>query len=107
MLKSASGLAPEELAEILDSQSSMTAYAGLPADTCILTFVGDNVWKWLGHDAADFIADADFWFDHVHPDEELGLDVVAAREVGGSRRSLPTSVGAYRGCLRGEGHERD
>jgi two-component system NtrC family sensor kinase len=44
-------------------------YSSVPTGDGKMTFVSDNAKRALGYDPADMVADPDFWFNHIHPDD--------------------------------------
>ena len=34
-----------------------------------MTFVSENAWRVLGYQPADMVADPNFWFNHIHPED--------------------------------------
>ena len=44
-------------------------YATVPSGDFKMTFVSNNAHKVLGYRAEEMLADPNFWFDHIHPDD--------------------------------------
>jgi PAS domain S-box-containing protein len=44
-------------------------YATLPSGDFKMTFVSNNAHKVLGYRPEEMVADPNFWFDHIHPDD--------------------------------------
>jgi PAS domain S-box-containing protein len=44
-------------------------YSSVPSGDFKMTFVSANASRVLGYDPADMVADPNFWFEHIHPDD--------------------------------------
>jgi two-component system NtrC family sensor kinase len=44
-------------------------YSTVPSGDFKMTFVSSNVYQLLGYRPEEMIADPNFWFDHIHPDD--------------------------------------
>ena len=44
-------------------------YATVPSGDFKMTFVSNNAYKVLGYRPEEMVADPNFWFDHIHPDD--------------------------------------
>src|SRR5690349_1084506 len=44
-------------------------YCTVPSGDFKMTFVSNNAWHVLGYRPEDMVADPNFWFDHIHPDD--------------------------------------
>jgi len=44
-------------------------YSSVPSGDFKMTFVSANASRVLGYDPADMVADPNFWFDHIHPED--------------------------------------
>jgi PAS domain S-box-containing protein len=44
-------------------------YCAVPSGDFKLTFVSNNAWHMLGYRPEQMVADPNFWFDHIHPDD--------------------------------------
>lgn len=44
-------------------------YSAVPTGDFKLTFVSKNAYRVLGHRTEDMLADPNFWFDHIHPED--------------------------------------
>jgi two-component system, NtrC family, sensor kinase len=48
-------------------------YSSVPSGDFKMTFVSSNAHRILGYRPEDMIADQNFWFDHIHPDDILDI----------------------------------
>jgi two-component system NtrC family sensor kinase len=44
-------------------------YSSVPSGDFKMTFVSENAWRVLGFQPAEMVADPNFWFNHIHPDD--------------------------------------
>jgi two-component system NtrC family sensor kinase len=44
-------------------------YSTVPSGDFKMTFVSENAWRVLGFRPAEMMADPNFWFSHIHPDD--------------------------------------
>jgi two-component system NtrC family sensor kinase len=44
-------------------------YCAVPSGDFKLTFVSNNAYRMFGYRPEDMLADPNFWFDHIHPDD--------------------------------------
>lgn len=44
-------------------------YSSVPTGDFKMTFVSDNAQRILGYRSEDMVADPNFWFEHIHPDD--------------------------------------
>ena len=44
-------------------------YATVPSGDFKMTFVSNNAYNVLGYRPEEMVADPNFWFDHIHPDD--------------------------------------
>jgi two-component system, NtrC family, sensor kinase len=44
-------------------------YSSVPTGDFKMTFVSNNAWRVLGYRPEQMVADQNFWFDHIHPDD--------------------------------------
>lgn len=56
--------------EHLLQNSSAVIYSCAVTENCPATFISPNVVRQTGHGVQDFLDDPDFWFDHIHPDDQ-------------------------------------
>jgi PAS domain S-box-containing protein len=48
-------------------------YCSVPSGDFKMTFVSENAWRVLGYEPAEMLADPNFWFNHIHPDDASGI----------------------------------
>jgi PAS domain-containing protein len=48
-------------------------YCTVPSGDFKMTFVGNNALNVLGYHPDEMVADPNFWFDHIHPDDAPGI----------------------------------
>lgn len=48
-------------------------YSSVPTGDFKMTYVSSNAKRILGYDPAMMVADPNFWFDHIHPDDIPGI----------------------------------
>ena len=48
-------------------------YSSVPTGDFKMTFVSSNAQRMLGYDANAMVADPNFWFDHIHPDDTAAI----------------------------------
>lgn len=56
------------LQHLLDNTPAII-YASVPSGDFRMTYVSSNAINVLGYEPADMLADANFWFNHIHPDD--------------------------------------
>jgi two-component system, NtrC family, sensor kinase len=44
-------------------------YCTVPTGDFKMTFVSNNAWNMLGYQPEEMLADPNFWFDHIHPED--------------------------------------
>jgi two-component system NtrC family sensor kinase len=75
-------------------------YCTVPSGDFKLTFVSNNAWHMLGYRPEDMVADPNFWFDHIHPDDAPNIfSSLAQVFVEGTRAyeyRFMTAYGSYR-----------
>ncbi len=57
---------------LLDNTPSII-YCTVPSGDFKMTFVSNNALNVLGYRPDDMVADPNFWFDHIHPDDAPGI----------------------------------
>ena len=57
---------------LLDNTPSII-YCTVPSGDFKMTFVSNNALNVLGYRPEDMVADPNFWFDHIHPDDAPGI----------------------------------
>ncbi|WP_332859139.1 ATP-binding protein [Janthinobacterium svalbardensis] len=57
---------------LLDNTPSII-YCTVPSGDFKMTFVSNNALNVLGYPPEDMVADPNFWFDHIHPDDAPGI----------------------------------
>ncbi|WP_300759713.1 ATP-binding protein [Janthinobacterium sp.] len=57
---------------LLDNTPSII-YCTVPSGDFQMTFVSNNALNVLGYHPAEMLADPNFWFDHIHPDDAPGI----------------------------------
>ncbi|EGF32792.1 PAS/PAC sensor signal transduction histidine kinase [Oxalobacteraceae bacterium IMCC9480] len=55
--------------EYLIANTPAIIYSSVPTGDFKMTFVSDNARRVLGYEPADMVADPNFWFDHIHPED--------------------------------------
>jgi len=62
---------PQENARMkyLIANTPAIIYSSVPTGDFKMTFVSDNASRVLGYRPEDMVADPNFWFDHIHPDD--------------------------------------
>lgn len=55
--------------EYLIANTPAIIYSSVPTGDFKMTFVSANAERVLGYKAEDMVADQNFWFDHIHPDD--------------------------------------
>ena len=55
--------------EYLIANTPAIIYSSVPSGDFKMTFVSDNASRVLGYDPAEMVADPNFWFNHIHPDD--------------------------------------
>ncbi len=59
--------------QYLIDNSPAIIYSAVPSGDFSITFVSENITRLLGYEPDEILADADFWFDHIHPDDRSAL----------------------------------
>jgi two-component system NtrC family sensor kinase len=57
---------------LLDNTPSII-YCTVPSGDFKMTFVSNNALNVLGYQPEEMVADPNFWFDHIHPDDAPGI----------------------------------
>ena len=68
----ASAATAVRLQYLLDNTPSII-YCTVPSGDFKMTFVSNNALNVLGYQPEDMVADPNFWFDHIHPDDAPGI----------------------------------
>jgi len=55
--------------EYLIANTPAIIYSSVPTGDFKMTFVSDNALRVLGYHPEDMVADPNFWFEHIHPDD--------------------------------------
>lgn len=55
--------------EYLIANTPAIIYSSVPSGDFKMTFVSANASRVLGYDPAEMVADPNFWFNHIHPDD--------------------------------------
>jgi two-component system, NtrC family, sensor kinase len=55
--------------EYLIANTPAIIYSSVPSGDFKMTFVSANASRVLGYDADEMVADPNFWFNHIHPDD--------------------------------------
>jgi two-component system NtrC family sensor kinase len=55
--------------EYLIANTPAIIYSSVPTGDFKMTFVSDNAWRVLGYKPEEMVADPNFWFNHIHPDD--------------------------------------
>ena len=58
----------ERLQYLIDNTPAII-YCSVPSGDFKMTFVSNNAYNVLGYRPEDMVADPNFWFDHIHPDD--------------------------------------
>jgi two-component system NtrC family sensor kinase len=58
----------ERLQYLIDNTPAII-YTSVPTGDFKMTFVSENAYHVLGYRPEDMVADPNFWFDHIHPDD--------------------------------------
>ena len=69
----AEAVSPLERLQHLIDHAPAIIYSVVASGDFKLTFVSNNALHMLGYRPADMIADPNFWFDHIHPDDAPGI----------------------------------
>ncbi|EEF23779.1 conserved hypothetical protein [Ricinus communis] len=81
-------------------------YATVPSGDFKMTFVSNNAYNVLGYRPEEMLADPNFWFDHIHPDDAPSIFSSLAqlfveasvRTNTGSARPAASSCGCTTAC---------
>ena len=68
----APGASHGRLQYLLDNTPSII-YCTVPSGDFKMTFVSNNALNVLGYHPDEMVADPNFWFDHIHPDDAAGI----------------------------------
>ncbi len=60
---------PTRLQYLIDNTPALI-YCTVPSGDFKMTFVSNNAFNMLGYRPEDMLADPNFWFDHIHPDDK-------------------------------------
>ena len=63
-------LAAHERLQYLLSSTAVVIYAAKPSGEYGATFISENVARMVGYNPEEFIRDSNFWFDHIHPEDQ-------------------------------------
>ena len=66
------GASQGRLQYLLDNTPSII-YCTVPSGDFKMTFVSNNALNVLGYHPDEMVADPNFWFDHIHPDDAPGI----------------------------------
>ena len=64
-----SGVASHERLRYLVENTPAIIYSSVPTGDFKMTFVSSNARRILGYDPALMVTDANFWFEHIHPED--------------------------------------
>ncbi len=59
--------------QYLVDNSPAIIYSAVPSGDFKITFVSENITRLLGHKPSEMLADPNFWFNHIHPDDRKPL----------------------------------
>ncbi len=62
----------EELRQLIDNTPAIT-YASVASGDFRITYINQTIKKILGHEVSEVLEEADFWFDHIHPDDRMEM----------------------------------
>jgi PAS domain S-box-containing protein len=62
-------LAASQRLQYLIENTPAIIYSSVPTGDFKMTFVSSNASRILGYSPAEMVADSNFWFDHIHPDD--------------------------------------
>lgn len=62
----------ERLQHLIDNTPAII-YTSVPTGDFKMTFVSANALNVLGYRPEDMIADPNFWFEHIHPDDRAAI----------------------------------
>lgn len=65
----AEGTSPLVRLQYLIDNTPAIIYSSVPSGDFKMTFVSKNAYAVLGHRPEDMVADPNFWFDHIHPED--------------------------------------
>ena len=57
---------------LLDNSPAIS-YSAVPTGDFKITFVSENLSQILGYEPRTMLDDINFWFEHIHPDDRMGL----------------------------------
>jgi two-component system, NtrC family, sensor kinase len=66
---SGAGTSPLLRLQYLVDNTPAIIYCTVPSGDFKMTFVSNNAWNLLGYRPEQMVADPNFWFDHIHPDD--------------------------------------
>ena len=91
--------APEQRLQYLLDNTPAIIYCTVPSGDFKMTFVSNNALHVLGYHPEEMVADPNFWFDHIHPDDAPAIfSSLAQLFVDGERTyeyRFRTASGAY------------
>lgn len=64
------GSAPPTRLQYLIDNTPALIYCTVPSGDFTMTFVSNNAFNMLGYRPEEMLADPNFWFDHIHPDDK-------------------------------------
>lgn len=95
----AANAGPEQRLQYLLDNTPAIIYCTVPSGDFKMTFVSNNALRVLGYRPEDMVADPNFWFDHIHPDDAPAIfSSLAQLFVDGERTyeyRFRTATGAY------------
>ena len=65
----AEAVSPQERLQHLIDNAPAIIYSAVASGDFKLTFVSNNAYHMLGYQPQNMVADPNFWFDHIHPDD--------------------------------------
>lgn len=63
---------PTRLQYLIDNTPALI-YCTVPSGDFKMTFVSNNAFNMLGYRPEEMLADPNFWFDHIHPDDKARI----------------------------------
>jgi PAS domain S-box-containing protein len=69
----------QERLRYLVASNPAVIYSRKAADKYNLTFMSENVLALFGYAASDFLTDANFWANHIHPEDIQVISIASAR----------------------------
>ncbi len=75
-------------------------YCTVPSGDFKMTFVSNNAWHMLGYRPEEMVADPNFWFDHIHPEDApsifSSLALIFVENTRAYEYRFRTAYGSYR-----------